>query len=203
MRHKPQQQRSKQMVGMIHQATLQLIAQDGVERISTRKIADRAGISVGTFYHYYADKAEVLRALERQFVRELLAELGTATPEIVQLQIGSAVRAIARIYHEQLTRDNGCWLVLHRQMLRRGVEFTGEVERFLSQVAIQYLNHHPELAQVKDFPKVVYILLNACAFNLMRHAESPPPHIASAALIDGLVDMCVAYVDSQRPQVAV
>lgn len=187
------------MVDTIHQATLQLIAEDGIERISTRKIADRAGISVGTFYHYYADKAEVLTALERQFVRDLLASLGAATAELVQLEIGSAVRAIARIYHEQLTRDDGCWLVLHRQMLRRGVEFTGDVEGYLSQVAIQYLNHHPDLAQVKDFPRVVYILLNACAFNLMRHAENPPPHIASASLIDGLVDMCVAYVDSQRP----
>ncbi len=201
MRHKPQQQRSEQMVALIHQTALQLIADHGVEGVSTRRIADRAGISVGTLYHYYANKQEVLRALERQFVQDLIMQLGAATGDIVQLEIGSAVRAIARIYHEQLTRDGGCWLALHRQMLRRGVEFTADVERFLSQVAIQYLNHHPELARVNDFPKVVYILLNACAFNLMRHAESPPANITPAALIDGLVDMCVAYVDSQRPAV--
>lgn len=199
MRHKPQQQRSERMLLNIQQATLELIASDGVEGLSTRKIAGRAGISVGTLYHYFADKQQVLRGLERRFVDDLLQRLGEAAPVIVRLDIGSAVREIAGIYHQQLTRDDGSWLALHQQMLRRGVEFTGDVERFLSQVTIQYLNHHPELATLHDFPRLIYILLNACAFNLMRHAENPPPNIDSASLIDGLVDLCVAYVDSQRP----
>ena len=198
MRHKPQQERSERMLQRIQEAALDVLAERGTERLTTRHVADAAGISVGTLYHYFADKNDLLRALEQQYIRELMAALQEATPEIVRLDVGSATRKIAEIYHHSLVRDEGRWLVLLRQLLRRGVALTSQVEQVLGQIALQYLSAHPELARVRDFPRVVYILFNACAFNLVRHAENPPPYVSAEALIDGLVSMCEAYVASQQ-----
>lgn len=199
MRRKPQQKRSEQMLSDILQAALEAASEQGVDRVTTRHVADRAGISVGTLYHYFANKQEIMAALEKRFVMDLLADLQTATPDIVRLEIGEAVRCIAGVFYTRVAQDDGRWLILMRQLLRRGVELGHELERYFNQLGLLYVNQHPDLAQVRDFPKVVYILLNACAFNLMRVIESPPPAASVESLIEGLVDMTVAYVDSQRP----
>ena len=128
MRHTPQQERSERMLGIILQAALQVAADRGIEHMTTRHIADRAGISVGTLYHYFANKEDVLQALENRFVADLLRDLQAATAEIVRLDIGLAVRRGALIYYDRLSSDDGRWLLLVRNMLRRGVEFTHQVE---------------------------------------------------------------------------
>lgn len=44
-------------------ATEQLLREEGLARITTRKIAQTAGISEGALYHYFRDKAELLDAV--------------------------------------------------------------------------------------------------------------------------------------------
>ncbi len=199
MRKTPQQQRALQRVREIEDAALACLGEHGLDGVTTRRIADHAGISVGTLYHYYADKHEIVEALENRFVSELIRDLRQATPQIVREDIGSAVRSIAALYHTALTRDGGRWSTLVRHLMRRGLELTREIERPLTELAMQYLSHNPDFARIRDFPKVSYILLNACAFNLVRHTEYPPAHINDDALIDGLVAMAEAYVASQMP----
>ncbi|MGJ8669821.1 MAG: TetR/AcrR family transcriptional regulator [Oceanococcus sp.] len=199
MRREPQQQRSEQMVERILAASLKLLSESGIERLTTRHIADKTGISVGTLYHYFKNKQEITAALEAQFMQQLQQNLLTASPLIVQKDIGSAVRDVAQIYLNLLTEGGGHWAVLLRLLSGRGLVLTEQIERPLIALAMQYLSHHPELAHMQDFPKVMYIVLNSCAFNLIRHSEKPPAGIDSQALIDGLADMATAYVQSQMP----
>lgn len=49
-RKRPQQQRSLVTMQSIHQAALELTAQGGFETLSAARIAERAGIGVGSFY---------------------------------------------------------------------------------------------------------------------------------------------------------
>jgi AcrR family transcriptional regulator len=49
-------------------ATVQVLLQVGKERLTTRAVAERAGVSVGTLYQYYPNKSALLQAvLERHF----------------------------------------------------------------------------------------------------------------------------------------
>ena len=187
------------MVKRILAAALNVISEHGIDHINTRHVAENAEISVGTLYHYFKDKQEIIDALEAQFTEQLLHNLRTASPEIVQKDIGSAVRDIARIYFNLLTEGDGHWALLLRLISRRGLSMTEQLERSLMALSVQYLSHHPELAQMRNLPKVMYIVLNSCAFNLARFSESPPMGVDSEALIDGLADMTTAYVRSQMP----
>jgi len=60
----PLQARSRRTLSLIVQASLQLIAERGVQGVTIQDIVDRAGSSVGSFYARFAGKEELLQYLE-------------------------------------------------------------------------------------------------------------------------------------------
>lgn len=62
----PVQSRSTHTVDGIFEATIQVLIQLGIKHLTTTKVADRAGVSVGTLYQYFPNKGVLLSAvLER------------------------------------------------------------------------------------------------------------------------------------------
>lgn len=61
-RKTPVQTRSAASVEAILQATLQVLVAVGRERLTTTRVALRAGVSVGTLYQYFPNKSSLLRA---------------------------------------------------------------------------------------------------------------------------------------------
>ena len=61
-RKSPVQARSAASVDAILQATIQVLLQVGKERLTTTRVALRAGVSVGTLYQYFPNKSALLQA---------------------------------------------------------------------------------------------------------------------------------------------
>ncbi|MFO0726637.1 MAG: TetR/AcrR family transcriptional regulator [Myxococcota bacterium] len=57
------QARAKATIGAIHEAALQVLTDIGFDKLTTTRVAERAGVSVGTLYQYYGDKNALGRAL--------------------------------------------------------------------------------------------------------------------------------------------
>lgn len=65
-RKTPRQARSTASVAAIMQATIQVLLKDGKSKLTTTRIADRAGVSVGTLYQYFPNKSSLLQALLKE-----------------------------------------------------------------------------------------------------------------------------------------
>jgi len=65
-RRRPRQERSRAMVEAIERAAAEMFAEHGYARTSTNKIAERAGVSVGSLYQYFPNKDSVLSRLWRR-----------------------------------------------------------------------------------------------------------------------------------------
>src|SRR5277367_4838781 len=61
-RKSPVQARSTASVDAILQATIQVLLTVGKERLTTTRVAFRAGVSVGTLYQYFPNKSALLQA---------------------------------------------------------------------------------------------------------------------------------------------
>jgi AcrR family transcriptional regulator len=74
-RKSPVQARSTASVDAILKATVQVLLKVGKEKLTTTRVAARAGVSVGTLYQYFPNKSALLRAALRLHVEEILAEV--------------------------------------------------------------------------------------------------------------------------------
>lgn len=69
-RRNPRQARSRATYDSILEAAAQVIAREGPQGLTTNRVAERAGVSIGTLYQYFPDKAAIVLAAAR---RELAA----------------------------------------------------------------------------------------------------------------------------------
>lgn len=63
VRKAPRQERSKVMVEAILEAAAQIFSELGYARATTNKIAERAGVSVGSLYQYFPNKDSLIASL--------------------------------------------------------------------------------------------------------------------------------------------
>ena len=63
-RKRPKQARSTELVAAILEAAAQVLAKEGAPRFTTARVAERAGVSVGSVYQYFPNKATILIRLQ-------------------------------------------------------------------------------------------------------------------------------------------
>jgi AcrR family transcriptional regulator len=69
-RKQPQQARSAELVAAILDAAAQVLAKEGAQRFTTARVAEKAGVSVGSLYQYFPNKAAILFRLQRDEWRQ-------------------------------------------------------------------------------------------------------------------------------------
>lgn len=74
-RKTPAQRRAVETCAAIVEATARILEEKGQDALNTNRIAERAGVSVGTLYQYFPDKHAILVALIRRERAALMAEL--------------------------------------------------------------------------------------------------------------------------------
>lgn len=87
-RKQPRQARSTELVAAILQAAIQVLAKEGAARFTTARVAEKAGVSIGSLYQYFPNKAAILFRLqsdEWKQTTELLTRL-LEDPTIAPLQ---------------------------------------------------------------------------------------------------------------------
>jgi AcrR family transcriptional regulator len=86
-RRTPAQARSLEKVELILEAATRIIDRDGLTALSTNRVAEIAGVSIGTLYQYFPNKQAILAALGQREAKavsariiELLAAPGPSQP---------------------------------------------------------------------------------------------------------------------------
>jgi AcrR family transcriptional regulator len=103
-RKEPQQARSLQMREDILTAALRVLKREGALRFTTPRVAEAAGISVGSLYQYYPNKQALVFALHSRVVEQSWLEV----ERILDNPRASArlkIRRIARMFFLQETSD--------------------------------------------------------------------------------------------------
>ena len=87
-RKQPQQARSSELVASILEAAVQVLASEGAQRFTTARVAERAGVSIGSLYQYFPNKAAILFRLQSDEWRRTTRLLGedTTRPPLARLR---------------------------------------------------------------------------------------------------------------------
>ncbi|MEI2581644.1 TetR/AcrR family transcriptional regulator [Scytonema sp. PRP1] len=100
----PQQDRSKVTVDAILTATARILTEEGYDKASTNRIAELAGVSIGSLYQYFPNKEALVASLVEHHVNEMIdlvesklkdlfdAPVEVALPELVKAAMARSAR---------------------------------------------------------------------------------------------------------------
>jgi len=93
----PTQQRAKATTDAIIEASTQLLVEHGYERFTTARAAERAGVSVGSLYQYFPNKAALAAAVIDRCCEQFIVALDRALAGRPRITLAECIRAIVDV----------------------------------------------------------------------------------------------------------
>ena len=114
-RKSPRQARSTVTVDAIFDGTIQVLLSDGPTRLTTTRVAQRAGVSVGTLYQYFPNKRALLYATLERHLAMIADALETACikhrGEAVERMAEAVVRSYLQAKMTQAEASRALYLI--------------------------------------------------------------------------------------------
>lgn len=188
-RRTPRQGRAEATVAAIFDATFQLLEAEGLDSLTTNRIAQRAGVSIGTLYQYFSGKSAILAAMAQgraEAARGRIAEtlisapqLGSVRPIVQALMTTfEGTPETRKVLLDALFGAGGDAVMLHHH------------QAFLAAIA-----GRAEL-QLDLSPESLFVLTHAVAGLLRAAAAEPDLSLSPAVLEDELVLLMESYLSA-------
>ncbi|HEY4371614.1 MAG TPA: TetR/AcrR family transcriptional regulator [Burkholderiales bacterium] len=142
-RKEARQERSRATVDCLVEATARILVKEGFDKASTNRIAEAAGVSIGSLYQYFPSKEALVAAVIDRHQEDLMRIVRGALAELMAAPLEEGVRMIAAVAVKAHRSDPRLHRVLAEQIPRTGrlahVEgFARENHRLFK----GYLEHH-------------------------------------------------------------
>ena len=195
----PRQSRSKATVDAIVESGFRSVASHGAQ-VSTRRIAETAGISIGSLYEYFANKEAVFAAMQERFIADVVGLIQDTLPVIIAMRPDEGTRLLLTRFGDLLQRDDSRYLMVARQLVGNdSLRYAEPIRQMLSQVVTGFIMSKPQYAGLQDLQTMTYIMVNTGIYMMLHHLSDPHPPISFEQLCDGLADIVRRYVaDTER-----
>jgi AcrR family transcriptional regulator len=194
-RRRPRQARAQATVDAIIQATARVLVEDGYDRASTNRIAQAAGVSIGSLYQYFPSKEALVAALVEAHVDRMMEvvsrRLDNAAPEDLRRSAESLVDALIAAYRvDPKLHHVLCQEVPKIGDLRRIYEF----EQTLADVIRTHLHSLRHQIRHQSIDRAVFLLINAIPSVIRASIEGDSEGNDDSALAVELTDMILRYL---------
>ncbi|MBB5340615.1 TetR/AcrR family transcriptional regulator [Tunturiibacter gelidoferens] len=195
-RKSPVQARSAASVDAILEATVQVLLSVGKERLTTTKVASRAGVSVGTLYQYFPNKSSLLQAALTRHLDEVAGAMRRVCREERGKSLKEMATALINAFLEAKMRDAKTSVALYsvssdvdgaKIALRNGVETNKALVGMLI-TARDRLTKDPQI--------VASMLMSAMTGVSRRLLESGDPEKHFEGLRQELVFLVCVYLEA-------
>lgn len=114
------QARSRATVDALIEATTRILVREGFDRASTNRIAEEAGVSIGSLYQYYPSKEALVAAVIDRHQQELMQVVRNALAEVSALPLEEGVRRLIAVAIDAHRVNPKLHRVLAEQIPRTG-----------------------------------------------------------------------------------
>jgi AcrR family transcriptional regulator len=199
-RPKRTEQEIEAMRKRILKATVELLQQQGAEEVSTRKIADRVGVSHALLYSYFENRAAITQALRERFLEKRMAffaeSLRRGETGDALMQVRASLEWFVRLAREQPMLYQLSWRRSSKDpALRVDSHCVAQMLDHLSQLIRlciergQCVERDPALAAV-----MVFGMVNGTLF--MYHSVSALGQVEEALLETEVIEAAMTYLTS-------
>jgi AcrR family transcriptional regulator len=200
-RKTPVQARSAVTVEAIAEATVQVLLSHGTERLTTTRVAERAGVSVGTLYQYFPNKQSLLFAVLEDHLDKVSEAVEEACARAGNLPLATMVQIVVEAFVDAKMLRPDISAALYRITADIGgpalVRRTGERSR---RALAAMLQTAPDgVVRQRDFAIQMMFAAMAGATRSVLEAGAAPEMVQQ--LRDHLALLCQSYmVANARPR---
>ncbi len=199
-RKSPEQDRSRATVEAIVEAAAHILVKYGYDAFTTNRVAERAGVSIGSLYQYFPNKDALLSELMRRHV----AEIERGVEEMAAHALTAPLADVIRAGIQQNVQSHLIDPELHR-VLSEEVPSLGALDwkkplndRMAVRLRGMLEARRGEIV-AGDIDLAVYIMtrtVEAVVHNAVCHQ---PEALRSGALTDELTRMLIGYLTGKMP----
>jgi AcrR family transcriptional regulator len=192
-RKQPQQERSQAMVQAILTATAHILTTEGYERFTTNKVAEHAGVSIGSLYQYFPNKESLLLALAEPHANQMMQLAQDHLEDVEDRSISEVIQQIvaAAIAAHRINPKLHCVLperVPHSQMMQ---QFDlSKIENLLR----SFLAQRCDQLQPKNLDLTVFMLERTIRAIIYGAVTEHPELLQTGELEQELTAMLSAYL---------
>jgi AcrR family transcriptional regulator len=193
-RKSPVQARSTASVEAILKATIQVLLKSGKERLTTTRVAARAGVSVGTLYQYFPNKSALLRAALQRHMDEVGLVLETVCREQAGSSLEKMATALVTVFLAAKMKDAKASVALYSVSSDvDGARISREMSVRANRAIVAMLTTAKD--ELAADPQLVASMLQATMAGVSRRLlESASPESDYEGLRDELVFLACAYL---------
>lgn len=195
----PTQERSKQLVDSLLSATANILVRRGYEGLTTNRVADEAGVSVGSLYQYFPNKESLVEALIRRWSDGLMETIADHYLEVRNESIETAVDTMVRAALDSTRVDAKLHRILTQQI--PNVNALPALELFnrrMSERVASWLELHREELEVEDLHLAAEIVVMTLA-GLSDYALIQRPELLdSPSFVQHLSRLVLGYLAPTR-----
>jgi AcrR family transcriptional regulator len=195
-RKTPVQARSAESVSAILEATIQVLLDVGKERLTTTRVAARAGVSVGTLYQYFPNKSALLQAVLKRHFSEITDAVEAVCHEQRGRSLSQMATALVTAFLAAKMKDVNTSLALY--------SVGGDVgaEKIVRQVGIRTSKAVAEMLatsheQLTEDPRLIASILQGTMAGVSRRLlESRSPEKEVETFRRELIVLACAYLNA-------
>jgi len=194
-RKAPTQARAQATVEAILAATKKVLVNDGYEAASTNRVAEVAGVSIGSLYQYFPSKASLLAELIQRHMRKMFEVMATTAREGETSSIEEATRTVIRAVFAAHRVNPKLHRVLVEQMARLGTPETLDSFEAQTQALIEgFLTSHRAELRPRNVKVAARVALLAVRGVTMWTLLRTPEQLHDEEFIDEITEMVTRYL---------
>ena len=192
----PRQDRSRATVEALLEATTDILLREGYAKLTTNRIAERAGVNIASLYQYFPGKEAIVTELRRRHggeqraeVRKVLAERGGKSLEstirsLVTLGVAGHARAprLHRVFTEELPALG------YRDVEAIDAPLFESWRRFLQAAAVD----------VRDIDLAMWMMATVSGAVIHRATVERPEDLSTGVIVEELVTLLGRYLRKRR-----
>jgi AcrR family transcriptional regulator len=193
-RKTPIQARSTLTVGAISEATIQVLLSHGAERLTTTRVAQRAGVSVGTLYQYYPNKQSLLFAVLENHLNSVMARVEAVCESASHKPLAEMIREMVEAFVDAKMERADISVALYR--VSADVGGPALLKRFSqrSRKAVEAMLQTAEDIKAPPDKSAIDIMLAAMAGAMRSLLEARPSPSTVRKAREQLVLLCQSYM---------
>ena len=190
MRKQPVQQRSKALVAALLDATARLLVTIGYTPITTNKVAEKAGVGIGSLYEYFPNKESLVAALIERDSLEIVGKIQLS----MELALEKPHEEALRFWLEKMVdaldeRRDEVKVVIFEVPFLRQMPLLETMRKMLMNVTFAAHQRADERVHF-TYPKAaLYHLTSMVSAAIINMVVHPPQHLSREVLLDELTEL--------------